>query len=115
MGFDLVVDKPQGRPPDRAGPGGAGREASATNFYWSPEVKLGYRAKLMGDQGVTTASFAGGTTFTLDPEDVAAGGLVARAGFKGGTEFVLFSVDGGGVFGDAYKEYDVHATLRFKF
>jgi hypothetical protein len=41
--------------------------------------------------------------------------MVARAGFKGGTEFVLFALDGGGVFGNAYKEYDVHATLRFKF
>jgi hypothetical protein len=113
-GFDLSVDSRKGDLMT-----GQALLALGARFgdelYWSPEVKVGYRAKLMGDPGSTTARFAGGSDFTLDPEDVAAGGLVARAGFKGGTEFVLFSVDGGGVFGDAYKEYDVHATLRFKF
>jgi hypothetical protein len=113
-GFDLSVDS-------RKGDLMTGQALLALGarfgdeFYWSPEVKVGYRAKLAGAPGSTTARFAGGSDFTLDPEDVAAGGMVARAGFKGGTEFVLFALDGGGVFGDAYKEYDVHATLRFKF
>jgi hypothetical protein len=51
----------------------------------------------------------------LDAEQVFDGGLIARAGLRGGSEKVLFALDGGGTFEDEYREYDVRATVRFQF
>lgn len=113
-GFDLDVDS-------RKGDLLTGQAALALGarfgeeMHWSPQIKVGYRAKLAGGPSSTTARFAGGSDFTLNAEDVAAGGVVARAGVSGGTDYLLFSIDGGGVFGDAYRQYDIHATVRFRF
>jgi outer membrane autotransporter protein len=83
--------------------------------YWSPEVKVGYRAKLAGSPGRTTAQFAGGNPFTLDPEAAYSGGVVARVGIKGGLNNVVYTVDGGGVFDSGYREYDLRAAVKFIF
>lgn len=113
-GFDLKVDK-------RKGDLLMGQAVVAfgakfgDDFWWSPEAKVGYRAKLAGDQGMTTASFAGGTPFTLDPEDAFKGGAVARLGVRGGMKNVLYAIDAGGVFDKDYREYDLRAVVRFLF
>ncbi|RAK59044.1 autotransporter domain-containing protein [Phenylobacterium hankyongense] len=83
--------------------------------WWGPELKLGWRAKLSGDSGKTTARFTGGTAFTLDPEAVASGGAVARLGIKGEAQQVLYSFDAGAVFDNGYREYDVRGVVRFMF
>ncbi|WP_374472249.1 autotransporter domain-containing protein [Phenylobacterium sp.] len=84
-------------------------------FWWAPEVKVGWRAKLAGDAGKTTARFGSGSAFTLDAEDVYSGGAVARVGVRGGANQVLYAIEGGGVFDDNYKEYDLRAVVRFLF
>ncbi|RAK56976.1 autotransporter outer membrane beta-barrel domain-containing protein [Phenylobacterium deserti] len=113
-GYDLAVD-------ERKGDLLTGEALLAlgarfgNEFTWGPELKLGWRAKLSGDPGATTARFAGGQAFTLDPEDVAGEGAVARFGFKGEGAQVVYAVDAGGVFGDGYTEYDLRAAVRFLF
>jgi hypothetical protein len=83
--------------------------------YFAPEIKGGYRAKLAGGPGKTTARFEGGQDFTLSPEDAFKGGAVVRAGIRGGAARVLYAVNGGATIDDDYKEYDVRATVRFQF
>ncbi|WP_309087299.1 autotransporter outer membrane beta-barrel domain-containing protein [Phenylobacterium sp.] len=113
-GFDLTVGK-------RKGDLLTGQAALALGFrfgdeiYWAPEVKVGWRHRLAGDPGKTTARFGSDNPFVLDPEQVFDGGLIARVGIRGGSDKVLFALDGGGTFEDEYREYDVRATVRFQF
>lgn len=113
-GFDLTVSK-------RKGDLLTGQAALALGFrfgdevYWAPEVKVGWRQRLAGDPGETTARFGSGAAFVLDPEQVFDGGLIARAGLRGGSGSVVYAFDGGGTFEDEYREYDVRATVRFQF
>ena len=113
-GFDLNVD-------DRKGDLLTGQAALALGFkfgdevYWAPEVKVGWRQRLAGNPGKTTARFGDGNPFTLNAEQVFDGGLVARVGLRGGSSTALYAIDGGGTFEDDYREYDIRATVRFQF
>lgn len=113
-GFNLIVDK-------RTGDLLAGEALLAVGWrfgdeaYIAPEIKGGYRARLAGGPARTTARFEGGEEFTLDPETVFKGGYVARAGFRGGADRVLYAVNGGMTKDGDYEEYDVRATIRFQF
>jgi len=113
-GFKLIVDK---RTADMLT--GEALLAIGWRFgdevYFAPEIKGGYRAKLAGGPGRTTAHFDGGQDFTLSPEDAFKGGAVVRAGFRGGAARVLYAVTGGATLDDGYEEYDVRATVRFQF
>jgi len=113
-GFNLIVDK-------RTGDLLSGEALLAVGWrfgdevYVAPEIKAGYRAKLAGGPASTTAHFDGGQAFTLDPENVFKGGYVARAGFRGGADRVLYAVNGGLTKDGDYEEYDVRAIVRFQF
>jgi hypothetical protein len=113
-GFDLAVDK---RTSDLL----TGQALVAVGWrfgdevYVAPEITAGYRARLAGGPGRTTAHFEGGQDFTLDPEDVAESGLIVRAGLRGGAAKVLYALDGGATLDSGYKEYDVRAVVRFQF
>ncbi|MBU1377486.1 MAG: autotransporter outer membrane beta-barrel domain-containing protein [Alphaproteobacteria bacterium] len=113
-GFNLIVDK---RTADMLT--GEALLALGWRFgdevYFAPEIKAGYRGKLAGGPGSTTAHFDGGADFTLDPENVFKGGAVVRAGFRGGGARVLYAVNGGATMDKDYKEYDLRATVRFQF
>lgn len=113
-GFNLIVDK-------RTGDLLTGEALLAVGWkfgddvFIAPEIKGGYRAKLAGGPARTTAHFEGGQDFTLDPETVFKGGYVARAGLRGGSARVLYTVNGGLTKDADYEEYDVRATVRFQF
>ncbi|WP_091739507.1 autotransporter outer membrane beta-barrel domain-containing protein [Phenylobacterium immobile] len=83
--------------------------------YWAPEVSVGYRQRLAGSPGRTTASFSGGDSFTVDPERPFKSAVLARGGVKIGFSDVLIAVDGGGAFEANYREYDVRAVIRYQF
>ena len=85
------------------------------DIFWSPEIKAGYRARLAGGPGKTTAHFDGGADFTLDAEDVSKGGVIARVGVRGGSARFLYNRDAGTTMDSNYKEYDVRGTVRFQF
>lgn len=113
-GFNLIVDK-------RTGDLLTGEALLALGWkfgedvYLAPELKVGYRGKLAGGPATTTARFEGGQEFTLDPENVFKGGYVARAGFRGGSDRVVYAVNGGLTKDGGYEEYDVRAGVRFQF
>ena len=81
--FNLVVDERTSSRLSATAELAVGAEFGR-DFWWRPEVKVGYRQTLSGEVGETTARFAGGTPFTLvasDPGDGAAiVGLALRAG-----------------------------------
>ncbi|CAN7453300.1 autotransporter outer membrane beta-barrel domain-containing protein [Phenylobacterium sp. LjRoot219] len=113
-GFDLEVE-------DRKGDLLTGEAALAlgVNFgdqtIWSPELKLGWRERLAGDPGRTTARFADGEAFTLDPEQPFDHAVTARLGLRVASRSLLFTLDGGGAFEGDYQEYDVRALIRTQF
>jgi len=113
-GFDLQVE-------DRKGDLLTGEAAVAfgANFgdttVWSPELKLGWRERLAGDAGRTTARFAGGQAFTLDPEQPFEHAFTARLGLRIASSGLLFTLDGGGAFESDYQEYDLRALIRAQF
>lgn len=114
-GFDLSVDDRKGDLFTGQALLALGAKFGDDTVWFAPELVVGYRAKLAGDPGQTTARFKGGNAFSLDAEDVASGGVVARLALRGGAETVAFNVGGGGVFDSGYSEYDVRATIRFVF
>jgi hypothetical protein len=83
--------------------------------YWAPEVSVGYRQRLAGSPGRTTARFGDGDSFTLDPELPFKNAVIARGGVKVGFGGVLFGIDGGGAFETHYREYDLRALVRYQF
>lgn len=113
-GFDLKVDSRTG---DLAT--GEASLALGARFgeqsWWGPELTAGWRAKLAGDAGRTTARFTGGDAFTLDPERATAGGAVLRLAIRGEAEQVLYSFGGGATLDDGYREYDIRAVVRLLF
>jgi hypothetical protein len=113
-GFDLTVDSRNGDLLTAQGLVAFGWQFG-DETWWAPELKLGWRARLAGGPGATTAHFAGGTAFTLDPETPVSGGAVVRVGFKTGGDQVYFAVDGGGTFDKGSQEYDLRGTVRFRF
>lgn len=113
-GFDLKVSK-------RTGDflTGEGQLAIGARFgdedYWAPEVSVGYRQRLAGSPGRTTAHFGDSPSFTLDPELPFKNAVVARGGVKMGFGDVLVAIDGGGAFEANYREYDLRALIRYQF
>jgi outer membrane autotransporter protein len=113
-GFDLQVDGRNGDLLTGQALMALGWQFGDAN-WWAPELKLGWQQILSGAPGLTTAQYAGGTPFTLSPETPAAGGLVARFGFKTGGDQLFVAVDGGGTFDKSSRSYDMRATVRFRF
>ncbi|MEO8115345.1 MAG: autotransporter outer membrane beta-barrel domain-containing protein, partial [Phenylobacterium sp.] len=115
-GFDLKVDDRQGDLFTGQALVALGMKFGDEAAWWAPELKLGWRARLAGDPGQTTAAFkAGGGAFTLDPEDAFSGGAVVRLGVRGGAQQVVYAVDAGGTFDKGYSDYDLRATVRLLF
>lgn len=55
------------------------------DFWWRPEVKVGYRQVLAGEVGDTTARFNGGTPFTLVAMDAGDGAAIVGLALRAGT------------------------------
>lgn len=115
-GVDLAVDS-------RSGGvlfGSVGVTAGArfgTDFWWGPEVTVGYRSALAGQPGSTTARFrtANATSFTLDPEDVEGGGLQIRIALRAGTQRGYVAFEAGGEARDGYSRYDIRLVAKVYF
>jgi outer membrane autotransporter protein len=114
-GLDLKVDSRKGDLLTGQALMALGWEFGTTESWWRPEVKAGWRQKLAGDAGNTTARFQGGDAFTLSPEDLFKGGAVARAGFVGGTGQLYMAVNAGATVDHDYQEYDLRGTIRVRF
>jgi outer membrane autotransporter protein len=114
-GLDLKVDDRKGDLLTGQALMALGWEFGTSESWWRPEVKAGWRQKLAGDAGRTTAQFQGGEAFTLEPEDLFKGGAVVRAGVVGGTGQLYVSLNAGATVDDHYSEYDLRGTIRVRF
>lgn len=82
---------------------------------WGPEVTVGWRERLAGAPGRTTARFGDGAQFTLDPESPYAGGALLRVGLRGqGAGFVV-TMDGGLEQNDQFQQWDIRASAKLRF
>ena len=114
-GFDLSVAQRNGN------------EASGTasvvtgfsfgqGFKWRPELELGYRDVFTGTAGDTTAHFlAGGSNFTLLPEQIKGGGPVARLDVKADTDFYELNFEAGLEDRTNFTEGDLRISVRVLF
>jgi outer membrane autotransporter protein len=114
-GLDLKVDNRKGDLLTGQALLAVGWEFGDSEGWWRPELKAGWRAKLAGDAGHTTARFQGGGDFSLEPEDLFEGGAVVRAGLAGGAGQLYVSVNAGATVDDGYSEYDLRGTIRVRF
>jgi len=114
-GFDLKVGSRDGDLLTGQALVALGWEFGDDGGHWAPELKLGWRQKIAGAPGATTAQFQGGAAFTLDPETTPDGGAIVRLGVKSSTDQLYFGLDGGGTFDAHTQEYDLRGTIRFRF
>ena len=114
-GFDLKVDRRVGDLLTGEAALAIGARFGDADAFWAPEVTLGYRQRLAGAPGSTTAAFGDGDRFTLDPEAAFDHAVTGRAGVKMGFGGVLVAIDGGGAFEANYREYDLRALIRYQF
>lgn len=85
-------------------------------MQWGPEVKVGWRQRLAGDVGETTARFVrGGGSFTLNGEAPVEGAAIARLALKGQGDRTSVSIEGGAEANSDYRQYDVRAVLKLNF
>jgi outer membrane autotransporter protein len=114
-GFDLKVDSRDGDLLTGQVLVALGYEFGEDGAFWSPELKLGWRQKLAGRPGDTTAQFQGGAPFVLNPEEPPSGGAIVRLGVTTWSDQMFFALDGGATMDDHTQEYDVRGTIRFRF
>ncbi len=114
-GFDLDVDS-------RSGSLLTGTAALAigarfgTDFRWGPEVQAGWRQRLSGNAGTTTARFvSGGSDFALSPEALPDGEAMVKLAFRAESDGIAFAIEGGKSFHDVYDQYSLRAIARFTF
>ena len=114
-GFDLEVDSRDGHVLTGTAALSLGARFGGA-FRWGPEIKAGYRQRLAGRAGVTTARFvSGGSDFSLSPEELPSGETMAQLAVRGETDGIAFSIEGGTAFDGAYEQYDLRAVVRFSF
>ena len=82
---------------------------------WRPQLELGYREAVSGGPGSTTANFAGGTSFTLSPDDSRKGGGMARMSLKADSNYFELMVDAGGELQGKTKSGDLRFSARLLF
>jgi hypothetical protein len=85
-------------------------------FIWRPQLELGVRDVFSGTAGDTTARFAaGGSAFTLSPDDITGPSGVARIKLKGSSEYYEVGIEAGGEVKSRYGEGDFKLTVRVLF
>jgi len=84
-------------------------------LIWRPQVTFGYRAVVAGGPASTVASFAGGQSFTLNPQFTNKSGFLARIGLRASGQYADFSADAGGQFSSSFQTYNARAAARFLF
>lgn len=114
-GVDLKVDSRDGDLFTGQALVAFGWEFGEDDMHWAPELTLGWRQKISGAPGATTARFQSGNAFTLDPETPAASGAIARLGVKTTSDQMYFALDAGAAIDDHAQAYDVRGAIRFRF
>jgi outer membrane autotransporter protein len=82
---------------------------------WGPELQLGYHDVLSGGPADTTAQFAGGSAFTLAPDNSGGGGPAARLAFKGENAAGGIAVQVGAEKRGDLQVYDLRLAAHYMF
>jgi hypothetical protein len=118
-GFDLAVDPRTGDQLSVTGTVLAGMNfgsTSSTGFRWRPQVEVGYRARLAGSAGTTTAQFVGAPdTITLVAESLRKSAAIGRAGLRIYSNYLDLLLDAGAEYNKDVTDIDVHLTARTVF
>jgi hypothetical protein len=98
-----------------AGIAGGARFGSDT-AYWGPELLVGYRDAFSTSDGSTTARYlAGGDPFTLGPDPIGKGGLVARFALRNENGDNGFALEAGGETRSHFNEVDIKLAAHVSF
>ncbi|TWB37624.1 autotransporter outer membrane beta-barrel domain-containing protein [Nitrospirillum pindoramense] len=85
------------------------------DFQWKPALTVGWKQVFGDGAGDTTASFAGGSSFTLVPQSMVGGGPIARLTVQGGNRYSDIALELGGESRHGYIGYDARFVSKFRF
>lgn len=93
-----------------------GRFNRAGRTWWSPRLRVGYRAELSGEPALTTARFIGSEDyFTLRPEELPDSGGIAGFTFAAGSQYSAFSFDYDADIREGFVRHVARVAFRFVF
>ncbi len=84
-------------------------------FRWRPQVEVGYRTVVTGSAGDTTATFEGGSPFSLAAESIRSNALLGRVGLRIYSDYLDLLLDAGAELNKDYTDIDVRLTARTLF
>ncbi len=115
-GFDLEVDSRSSTLVSAAGGLTAGARFGRETWF-GPELTVGYRSRIAGEPGTTTARFrnGSGTPFRLSAEDAAGGGLQIRFALRTGSHRGYLALETGGEIDGDYERYDIRLVAKVFF
>ncbi len=86
------------------------------DFWWRPEMRVGFRQILAGEMGDTVAAFkAGGGSFALSPMEPGNGAAIVALALKMGTAMSYLALEGEMEAADNEQRYNVKLTGRVMF
>ncbi|MBI1682117.1 autotransporter outer membrane beta-barrel domain-containing protein [Caulobacter hibisci] len=91
-----------------------GREFG-TDVWVRPEVRIGYRKTLAGKYADTTASFSGGTPFTILANNATAGAVTLNVALRAGSDLSYFALEGGAEASRRQTRYTARLSGRAMF
>jgi hypothetical protein len=83
--------------------------------WWRPELRVGYRQHLAGEIGDTTASFNGGSPFTLVATEPGEGAVIVGFSLKAGTPMSYVAVEGDLETAEGEDRYNLRLAGRMMF
>jgi hypothetical protein len=84
-------------------------------FWWRPEIRVGYRQQVAGSIGDTVARFSGGSPFTLASRDSKDGAITLDMALRAGTPMSYVAVEGGVAAAKRQKRYNLRLAGRMMF
>ncbi|MEA1652076.1 hypothetical protein UAJ10_24070 [Nitrospirillum sp. BR 11164] len=113
-GFNLKIDERTGQQGNAEAALTFGTQLGG-DFQWKPALTVGWKQVFGDGPGDTTASFAGGSSFTLMPQSVVGGGPIARVTVQGGNRYSDIALELGGEDRRGFIGYDARFVSKFRF
>ncbi len=83
--------------------------------WFKPEVRVGYRKTLAGKYADTTATFAGGTPFTILADNARNGAVTLNVALRAGSDLSYFALEGGAEASRRQTRYSARLVGRAMF
>ena len=82
---------------------------------WRPQIEFGYRTVASGQAGDTVVRFAGGSSFTLEPNAATGSGPIANIALVADADYLRLVLEAGAQMRKKVASGNVRATVRMKF